>query len=57
MTMNAPSPQQHLPIPFWNTFFGHCGTLPGLRGPAWTIMDPQMDPKMDPARQILEDPY
>ena len=25
-------------------FLGHCGTLPGLKGPSWTFMDPQMDP-------------
>ena len=38
-------------------FFGHCGTLSGLKGPSWTFMDPKMDPKMDPARQISGDPW
>ena len=33
-------------------FFGHCRTLPRLKGPSWTFMDPQMDPKTDPARLI-----
>ena len=37
--------------------FGHYPTLPRLKGPSWTFMDPQMDPKMDPARQISEDPW
>ena len=36
--------------------FGHCPTLPRLKGPSWTFMDPQMDPKMDPARLISGDP-
>ena len=35
--------------------YGHCSTLPRLREPSGTIMDPQMDPKMDPVRKILED--
>ena len=25
-------------------FFGHCGTLPGPRGPSWTAMDPHGPP-------------
>ena len=33
-------------------FCGHCGTLPRLRGPSWTFMDP----KMDPARLNSGDP-
>ena len=37
-------------------FFGHCGTLSGLKGPSWTFMDLRMDPKMDPARQIFRGP-
>ena len=37
-------------------FFGHCGTLSGLKGPSWTFMDPRIDPKTDPARQISGDP-
>ena len=44
------------PLNIIEHFFGHCGTLPGPRGPSWTVMDPKMDPKMDPVRQILEDP-
>ena len=28
-------------------FFDRCGTLPGLKGPSLTFMDPQMDPKTD----------
>ena len=37
-------------------FIGHCGTLPRLRGPSSTFMDPQMEPKMDPPRLISGDP-
>ena len=46
------SPSNHL-----EHFFGHCGTLLGLKGPSWTFMDPKMDPKMNPARQISGDPW
>ena len=41
------------PLNILEHFFGHCGTLPGPRGPSWTIMDL----KMDPARKILGDPW
>ena len=44
------------PLTMLELFFGHCGTLPRLRGPSWTFMDPQMDPKMDPPRLISGDP-
>ena len=36
--------------------FGHCGTLPRVRGPSSTFMDPTMDPKMEAARLISGDP-
>ena len=45
------------PLTILEHFFGHCGTLSGLKGPSWTFMDPKMDPKMDPARQISGDPW
>ena len=38
-------------------FFDRCGTLPGLKGPSLTFLDPQMDPKTDPARLISGDPW
>ena len=38
-------------------FFDRCGTLPGLKEPSLTLMDPQMDPKTDPARLISGDPW
>ena len=41
------------PLSMLEHFFGHCGTLSGLKGPSWTFMDP----KMDPARLISEDPW
>ena len=34
-------------------FFGHCETLPGLKEPSWTIMDP----KRDTAKLISGDPW
>ena len=37
-------------------FFYRCGTLPGLKGPSLTFLDPQMDPKTDPARLFSGDP-
>ena len=44
------------PLTMLEHFCGHCGTLPRLRGPSWTFMDPKRDPKMDPARLIPGDP-
>ena len=43
------------PLTMLDHLFGHCPTLPRLRGPSWTFMDPKMDPRMDPARLISED--
>ena len=40
------------PLTMLGHLFGHFPTLPRLKGPFWTFMDPQMDPKMDPARLI-----
>ena len=37
------------PLNHVDHFIGHCGTLPRLRGPSRTFMDPPMDTKMDPA--------
>ena len=45
------------PLTMLDHLFGHCPTLPRLRGPSWTFMDPKMDPRMDPARLISEDPW
>ena len=44
------------PLTMLEHFCGHCGTLPRLRGPSWTFMDPKRDPIMDPARLIPGDP-
>ena len=32
------------PLTMLEHLFGHCPTVPRLRGPSWTFMDPQMDP-------------
>ena len=45
------------PLTMLEHLFGHCPTVPMLRGPSWTFLDPQMDPEMDPARLISEDPW
>ena len=42
------------PLTILGHLFGHCPTLPKLRGPSW-LLDlhaPQNGPKMDPARLI-----
>ena len=43
------------PLNILEDFFGHCGTLPRLREPSWTFIDPPMDPKIYPVRLILGD--
>ena len=45
------------PLTILKHFLGYCGTLSGLKGPSWTLMDPQMDPKLDPARLISGHPW
>ena len=35
------------PLTMLELFFGHCGTLPRLRGPSWTFLDPKIDPAKD----------
>ena len=37
--------------------FGHCPTLPRLKGPSWTFIDPKMDSQTDPGRLISGDPW
>ena len=32
------------PLTMLEHLLGHCPTVPRLRGPSWTFMDPQMDP-------------
>ena len=45
------------PLTMLEHLFGHCPTVPRLRGPSWTFIDPQMDPHMDPLRLISGGPW
>ena len=49
MTPSSNYTSQHIPLRgIFDHFFGHCGTIQGIKGPAWTTIDPQMDSKRDP---------
>ena len=45
------------PLTMLDHVFGHCATLPRLRGLSWTFMELKMDPRMDLARLISKDPW